>query len=66
MTTIDLETNVDAASASATRVPGSVSAAATMDRRVNHELAAVPICSSCKTDTYLYIEQFTPAMIDLS
>lgn len=59
MTTIDLETK-----ANASRTASAATTAATTDRQVNHKLVAVPTCGNCKTETYLYIEHFTPAEID--
>lgn len=63
MTTIDSETTGDADTAGAARFRGAA-ATATTDRQVNHKLAAVPTCGNCKTDTYLFIEDFTPAAVN--
>lgn len=31
---------------------------------MNHKLAAVPTCPTCRTQAHLYIEEFTPALIN--
>ncbi|WP_155838733.1 hypothetical protein [Arthrobacter castelli] len=63
MNPIDLKAKTNVPSHGAAQVADTASAVLPTDRRMNHKLAAVPACGNCKTETYLYIEEFTPASV---
>ncbi|GAB3526310.1 hypothetical protein [Arthrobacter monumenti] len=64
MTTIDFETKTSSPDRSAPQPSSPAAAFTPADRTMNHKLAAVPTCNKCKTDEYLYIEEYTPPVIN--
>lgn len=64
MTTIDFESKTSNPHRGAAQPSRATAAFTPAPRQMNHKLVAVPTCNKCKTDEYLYIEEYTPPVIN--
>lgn len=62
MTTIDFQTKTNSRHGNAS--PRFAAEPTSSAKQVNYQLVAVPTCVTCKTDEYLFVEEYAPPLIN--